>query len=83
MVASEKTDVDRSRVILKWLELVLANPTGSRVGLQLISENNEKIDENKSYKILEDTLRSRATFDIGTEGLLFGFICKMVWREFQ
>lgn len=59
--ASGKVDTDRTKVILKWSEIILAHPSGSRVGLQLISENAERAEKDKSFRIIEDTLRSRAT----------------------
>ena len=64
--ASFSADHERSRVLLRWAELVLRAPAASTLGCQLMSETENLAESNKCFVTIADALRSKATSTLKT-----------------
>ena len=66
-VAENLSDEDRANVLLRWVDLILMCPTGTRVGRQILEDfdrcqGSDKSDEaSKSFQIVADSLRAKST----------------------
>ena len=60
-VAGSSRDMDRDRVLLKWLEVILIQPSESRVGKQLMEVKVDDGDCGRHLQIVADTLMKKAT----------------------
>ena len=60
-IAFKRSDPDRAQAILKWLELILAHPSSSRVGQQLLAMDAGDACSDRCFMVISDSLQSKAT----------------------
>jgi len=59
--AFKRSDPDRAQAILKWVELILAHPSSSRVGQQLLAMDAGDACSDRCFMVVSDSLQSKAT----------------------
>ena len=59
-------DHNRDWVLLKWVELVLLEPQQSTLGLQLLADVHKDGKADRSFTIVSDALRGKATSTLKT-----------------
>eukprot|EP00435_Cladocopium_sp_Y103_P017632 s4052_g4.t1 len=59
--AFKRSDPDRAQAILKWVELILAHPSASRVGQQLLAMDAGDARSDRCFMVVSDSLQSKAT----------------------